>query len=353
MINSSAILEINLKNFIYNYKSLSKISSKSLIGATIKANAYGLGDLKILKILYKYGCRNFFLATLEEGLSIRKKFSKGNIFILNGFERNSLEIYLKNKLIPIINSIEELKILNKKLYKNINVGLHIDSGINRLGIQPKFLNDSRFNNLKIILLMSHLSSSEEKYNKYNTIQNTVFMKTFKQFNNVKYKSIANSMGIILGKKYHYNLVRPGISLYGGHYNTRMKKIIKPVIKLKAKVLQIKILNKNEYVGYNQTFKTKKVTAIAVLGIGYGDGISRVLSNKGIVYYKNKKYKIIGRISMDSLTIDISGNSKIIKKGIYMELINYKNDIEKIAKECNTISNEILTSISSRVKRIYR
>ena len=100
-------------------------------------------------------------------------------------------------------------------------------------------------------------------------------------------------------------------------------------------------------------KTKKITSIAILGIGYADGISRVLSNKGFVYYKNKKFKIIGRISMDSLTIDISANSMIIKKGVYMELINYRNDIEKIAKECNTISKEILTSISSRVKRIYR
>ena len=179
------------------------------------------------------------------------------------------------------------------------------------------------------------------------------METFKHFKNVKYKSIANSMGIILSHKYHYNLVRPGISLYGGHYNTKMKKIVKPVIKLKARVLQIKHLKKNEYVGYNQTFKTKKITSIAILGIGYADGISRVLSNKGFVYYKYKKFRIIGRISMDSLTIDISGNSKIVKKGIYMEIINYRNDIEKIAKECNTISNEILTSISSRVKRIYR
>ncbi len=353
MTNSSAILEINLKNFIHNYKSLSKISSKSLIGATIKANAYGLGDLKIFKILYKNGCKNFFVATLDEGLNIRKKFLNGNIFILNGFEKDDIKICLKNKLIPIINSIEELKILNNNSYKNINIGLHIDSGINRLGIQPKNVNNLLLSNFKIKLLMSHLSSSEEKHNKYNSFQNKVFMETFKHFNNVKYKSIANSMGIILGNKYHYNLVRPGISLYGGHYNTKMKNIIKPVIKLKAKVLQIKHLKKNEYVGYNQTYKTKKITSIAILGIGYADGISRVLSNKGFVYYKNKKFKIIGRISMDSLTIDISANSMIIKKGVYMELINYRNDIEKIAKECNTISNEILTSISSRVKRIYR
>tara|TARA_B110000014_G_C19633078_1_gene334015 strand:- start:73 stop:558 length:486 start_codon:yes stop_codon:yes gene_type:complete len=160
------------------------------------------------------------------------------------------------------------------------------------------------------------------------------------------------MGIILGENFHHDLVRPGISLYGGHYNTKMKKIIKPIISLKGKVLQIKELNKNEFVGYNQTFKTKQKIKVAILGIGYGDGISRVLSNKGHVYFKKKTFKIIGRVSMDSITVDISNNAKSIKVGDYMDIINHLNGIDKIAGQCNTICHEILTSISKRVKRIY-
>ena len=161
------------------------------------------------------------------------------------------------------------------------------------------------------------------------------------------------MGTILGKDFHYDLVRPGISLYGGHYNTKIKKYIKPVIKLKAKILQIKQILKNEFIGYNQTYKTKKKIWIAIIGIGYGDGISRMLSNKGFVYYKKHKFRIIGRISMDTITIDISKSNNLLKIGQYVEIINYTHGIDKLAKQCETISNEILTSISNRVQRIYK
>ena len=126
-----------------------------------------------------------------------------------------------------------------------------------------------------------------------------------------------------------------------------------MIKLKAEILQIKEINTNEYIGYNQTFFSKKNMVIAIIGIGYGDGISRNLSNKSHVYYKNYKFNVIGRISMDSITIDITNNNNLLKVGMFVDLINFENDIEKLAKKCGTISNEILTSISSRVKRIYK
>ena len=160
------------------------------------------------------------------------------------------------------------------------------------------------------------------------------------------------MGIALGKSFHYDLTRAGIALYGGHFNTKLKNKIKPVIKLKAEILQIKKIRKNEYIGYSQTYRTKNAITIAILGIGYADGISRKLSNIGYVFYKNKKFKIIGRVSMDSITIDISNHNNALKNGMYLEIINYKYDIEKFATRSGTISNEVLTSISNRVKRVY-
>ena len=355
MINSSAVLEINTKNLLFNYKSLAKITNKSLTGATIKANAYGLGDLEVFNILYNNGCRHFFVATIEEAIKIRKKNLKGNLYVLNGIDENEIKLSIEKKIIPIINSTDELKILSNKIqnlkYK-LKIGIHIDSGINRLGIKNNELKYQKFKSLEIVILISHLASSDEKNNSYNNFQNNNFYSSFKFFKIVKYKSLVNSMGILLSKKFHYDLTRPGISLYGGHYNTKLKKIIKPVIKLKARVIQIKKLEKNEFVGYNQSYKTTKPITIAILSIGYADGISRKLSNIGKVFYKKKKFNIIGRISMDSITIDVTKYRKMIKKGIYMELINYEYDIEKLAKKCGTISNEILTSISNRVKRIY-
>ena len=354
MINSSSILEINTKNIIYNYRSLKKIANNSLIGVTIKANAYGLGDVKIFNILYKIGCRNFFVATLEEGLKLRKKFAYGNIYILNGIQKKEYSIANKKKLIPIINSLDEIIFFSKKikLNKNFNIGMHIDTGINRLGINYEDVDKIKFLNKKPIILVSHLSSSEEKRNKYNNIQNLKFNKVVNLFKNIKFKSLSNSMGALLGKNYHYDMIRPGIAIYGGHYNTKMKNIIKPIIKLKARVLQIKLINKNEYIGYNQTYKTSKKIKVAILGIGYADGVSRILSNNGCVFYKNKKFNIVGRVSMDTITVNITNKKNSIKVGTYMEIINYEYDIEKMANKCKTISNEILTSISERVTRIY-
>ena len=356
MIDSSAILEINTKNILHNYKVLSRIANNSISGATIKANAYGLGDLKVFSILYNIGCKHFFVATIEEALNLRKKYKKSNVYILNGVDESQIKLTQQKNLIPIINSLDQLKILNRK-FKNskhkIKIGIHIDSGINRLGIKTNNLRNNNIYNLDIYLLLSHLASSDEKNNKYNNFQNKNFFNTFKYFKSVKYKSLVNSMGVLLGKKFHYDIIRPGISLYGGHYNTKLKKIIKPVIKLKARILQIKNLNKNEFIGYNQTYKTNKKIWVAIIGIGYADGISRKLSNKGFVYYKNHKFKILGRVSMDSITVDITKSKKIFKIGNYVEVINYSHGIDELAKKCGTISNEILTSISNRVQRIYK
>ena len=176
MKDSSAILEINTKNILHNYKALSRIASNSISGATIKANAYGLGDIKVFNILYNNGCRHFFVATIEEGLSLRKKYkkNKSNIYILNGVNKNQIKLVQQKNLIPIINSVDELNFFNRKFLNSknkIKVGVHIDSGINRLGIQTNNLKDYKTDNIKICLLLSHLASSDEKNNKYNRTKN--------------------------------------------------------------------------------------------------------------------------------------------------------------------------------------
>jgi len=354
VIKNNAILEVSLKNLEHNYKKLSSLSNKSICAATIKADAYGIGVIKTFETLYKNNCRHFFVATTEEALEIRSQKLLANVYVLNGLENNELSIFNNNNIIPIINDKAEYNFVcqNIKKYKKLKFGIHVDTGINRLGLNINDLLKINFNKNNIHILISHLSSADESKNNYNIFQNKKFKEAINLKIKAKFNSLSNSMGIILGDKFHHDLVRPGISLYGGHYNTKMKKIIKPVISLKGKVLQIKTINKNEFVGYNQTYKTNKKIRVAVLGIGYADGIFRVLSNKGQVYFKEKTFKIIGRVSMDSITVDISKNSKSIKVGDYMEIINHLNGIDKIAGQCNTICHEILTSISKRVKRVY-
>ena len=241
MNNSSSILEVNLKNFIHNYKVFKKYIKNKQVAATIKANAYGIGDKKAFSTLYKNGCRHFFLATLKEGLELRKLYKKGHIYILNGLENNDINIFKINKLIPILNSKFEIKVIEKT---ELKFGIHIDTGLNRLGINITDLPKKIYNKKNLQIVLSHLASSDEKKNLYNYFQNKKFKSINNLFKNKKIIfSLANSMGTILGKDFHYDLLRPGISLYGGHYNTKLKKYIKPVIKLKAKILQIKQISR--------------------------------------------------------------------------------------------------------------
>ena len=351
MIKDNFVLEINTKNIINNYNFFKNLNKNLIVAPTIKANAYGMGSKKIFSLLKKNKCKHFFVATLEEGISLKNKNKKISIYVLNGIQNYNLILFKKNNLIPIINTKTEL---NKIIRNNIDFGLHVDTGINRLGINYKELPEIIYKNEKINILISHLASADEKSSKFNNIQRKRFLNTITKFKNKKIIfSLSNSNGSVLSRNYLFNMIRPGIALYGGNNkNQYLNKKLKNVILLKGKIIQIKTINKGEFIGYNQTYKTSKKIEIAIIGVGYADGVPRFLSNKGKVYFKKSIFNIIGRISMDSFTIDISKSKYNLKEGDYVDLINKSFGIEKFADSCQTISNEVITSIGSRVKRIY-
>ena len=161
MILNSSILEINKKNLLKNYRFFKNLNKKLLISVTLKANAYGLGDKKIYNLLYNAGCNYFFVATLAEGISLRKDKKKTKIFVLNGLQKNEINLFKKYALTPIINSENEYKLINKYKEK-IKFGVHIDTGINRLGINIHQIPIKMFNDKKISLVLSHLASADEK-----------------------------------------------------------------------------------------------------------------------------------------------------------------------------------------------
>ena len=349
MINESGILNISTKNLIYNYNFFKKLKKNLIVAPTIKADAYGLGCKNIFNLLSKIGCKHFFVATLNEGLKLRNKNNSVKIYVLNGLQDYKFDKFKKRNLTPVINSIEEYERIKKT---NIDYAVHIDTGINRLGIPFEDIKKLDFKNRNMKLIISHLSSSDEYKNKYNLKQKKLFNKLVKKkYRGILY-SLANTHGTILDKTYLYDMIRPGIGIYGCFENNKLQKKIKNVINLKGKIIQIKYVKKNEYVGYNCTYKTKTKIKVAIIGLGYEDGIPRSLSNKGFVYYLEDKFKIIGRISMDSFTIDISKCSHDLKVGMYVDIINDKHKINEFAKRCRTISYEILTSIGNRVYRNY-
>ena len=349
MINETGILNINTKNLIYNYKFFKKLKTNLIVAPTIKANAYGLGANKIYNLLLNQGCKHFFVATLSEGLKLKNKNNLIKIFVLNGLQNYKLYQFRKANLIPVINSIEEYARIKKT---NLEYAIHIDTGINRLGISLDEIKMIDFKNDNIKLIISHLSSSDEYKINYNKKQNKLFNTFVNKIPKGIIFSLANSHGSILDKTYLYNMIRPGIGIYGCYENKKLEKKIKNVINFKGKIIQIKDLQKNQFIGYNRTFKTKNETKVAIIGLGYEDGIPRLLSNKGFVYFKKDKFKIIGRISMDSFTIDISKSSHDLKVGMYVDIINEEHKVDKFAKRCKTISYEVLTSIGNRVYRNY-
>ena len=348
------ILEVNLKNIIHNYNELKKISKKTIVAVVVKANAYGTGVKIVSKKLIKEGCKDFFVATLKEGVELRKINKNINIYVLNGIDKKEINSFKRNKIVPVVNNFYEYKLISK-INEPIKIILHYDTGMNRLGLNynqmlyiSKNINTTK---IKLKYIISHLASAEKINDSYNNKQLRKFNKIKSFFRYNKF-SLANSAGIFLNKNFLFDMIRPGISLYGGYGNKIIKNKIKNVVKLKAKVIQIKKINKNESIGYNHTYITNKSKYIATLAIGYGDGIFRNLSNNANVFFKNYKGKFLGNISMDTSVVDITNFYNKIKLGDYVEIINKNNDIEIVSKQANTVSQNILTSLGKRIKIKY-
>ncbi|MAI02222.1 MAG: alanine racemase [Rickettsiales bacterium TMED254] len=352
--NSNAILIVNLKNLIYNYKLLKKLAPNSIIAPCIKANAYGLGALEICKVLKNKGCKVFFVATPDEAISIRNNFKDVEIYLLNGVnEKSDFLKMIKNKITLIINNKYQLNVIknNKKAREKISCGIHVDTGMNRLGFSQehlqycyKYLKE----NLNIKLVISHLISSEKKTSSNNT-QLEKFNKIKKNFSfcSDTIYSLSNSNGIFLNKKYYYDMIRVGGLLYGLSLNK--KNLTKNVISLKAKIIQIQEIKKGQSIGYGANFVTKKNSIIATLSIGYADGLPR--NYNGYAIYKSKKVPFVGNISMDLSCIDLTGIKNIVKYD-WVEIFGSSLSILDFSNRCNTISYEISSNIGSRVKKLY-
>ena len=360
--DDNTLLEIDLKALSKNYKNINNKLDKNVhCAATVKANAYGIGDKPVIKNLIKDGCKIFFVAHFSEAARLRNYSKSIKIFCYHGINHKNFKEFMKFNIIPVTNTLQQVLMidsLNKQKKFNKKIAIHFDTGMSRLGLdkkETKWLidNKSKISNIKIELIMSHLACADQPKNPMNEKQLQKFNLIRKEFKKSK-ASLANSAGIFLNKKYHFDLVRPGIALYGG--NPFINKDIKlhNVIKLKAKVIQIRQIQKNDTVGYGATFKAKKDMLIGTIAIGYADGINRKFSNNMYVSLNNINLKVLGRISMDLITIDMSHFPELLnsKKIIYVDVINKLNNINNISKNINTISYEILTSLGNRYKRKY-
>ena len=356
------ILEISLKKIKSNWEKINKYSNFRA-SAVVKANAYGFGLEEIAIALSETGCNFFYVAQIEEGIKLRNclKSNKIKIGILEGMVHNPEE-YKKNNLIPVINNLNQLNnfIKFKNLSPQIRGILHIDTGMNRLGLDKNELdfaleNISHISSVDFEFIMTHFSNSNVQNDNFNNIQYKKILKINSYFKNKKI-SLSNTGGILLDKKYILDQTRPGIGIYGYDANGKNiilnnKKLDFPA-KLKAPILQIRFCKTGDKVSYGRTERLNRDSKLATIGIGYGDGVLRLLKETMSIVINGKTCPIIGSITMDSLIIDITDVEKDLKVGSYLELINQDFFINWNRSELGLSIYELFTLISNRVIRQY-
>ena len=354
------VFYINKNNIIHNSNIILEKSKNKIISPVIKSDAYGIGAKILIKILIECGYKSFFLGNLSEGLEIRKKYEKVELFILNSGQPFNIKYLKKYKLIPVINNLKDLKSWSQYGSKKDYCILHIDTGMNRLGMDLQELknieNKKYLININIKFIMSHFTCAEDIDDPMNKIQLKELLNCSKVLKKICKKeiktSICNSSGIWLGKKYLLDIIRPGAAFLGINPILHKNNPLKEVISLYTQITQIKDVKKNETIGYGKTLTIKKNTKIATLSIGYSNGLSRLLSNTGDVYINNTKLKILGRVSMDLTVIDISVfKSGEVRKGDIVEIFGPNRSLEEFARMNKTIPYEILCAIAKNNPKI--
>jgi len=342
-------LEINLAAVQKNYAILDRLGSAQT-ACTVKSDAYGLGMEHIAPTLQKAGCTLFFVATLEEGIALRETLLNVDIAVLNGFYKGAEADYTHYKLIPVLNSPEN--IARAQNYKE-RVILNFDTGMNRLGIARDELDCETYKTLNTHSIMSHFACADEQNHPMNETQYQNFIEIAAHFPNVK-QSLANSSGAFGDPKYHCDIIRPGMALYGLNPTPQVKNPMHSVVRLSVQIAQIRQAKRGESVGYNATYKFKQDTKLATVFFGYADGIFRALSNKGALYWKNYTLPIVGRVSMDLITVDLSAvpEKDLPVASDYLECLGDKQSADDLAYKGGTIGYEVLTSLGQRYTRIY-
>ena len=356
-----AILTINLDAIVENYNTIKKMVAPAQSSAIVKADAYGLGAEKVAPVLYEAGCRFFFVAELIEALRLKDELpTDASIAVLNGILPGAEKITAEAGIIPVLNSWEAILDWQKLCVgeaKRFPAIIQIDTGMCRLGLDNSELyrlvaDPSIFNDADIKLVISHLAKSDEENSPANPAQLEAMKKALAKLPASKV-ALAASGGIFLNADYHFNMVRPGIALYGVDPLGKSPTAIKPVVSLEAHVIQTRHVPRGSAIGYGGTFITERPSTITTISVGYADGWLRALGNKGSVFFKGERVPIVGRVSMDSITLDTTHlGENAPKAGDLVELIGKHQSLDDVARDAGTIPYEILTSLSHRYERIY-
>ncbi|EKE45071.1 alanine racemase [Oceaniovalibus guishaninsula JLT2003] len=341
-------LTIDLAAIAANWRALDALGGGSCrTGAVVKADAYGLGASRVAPALAQAGARDFFVAVAEEGAALRKALGPGpDIYVFAGHMNGDAAAIRDADLIPLLNSPEQVE-RHFRLLPRAAFGVQLDTGMNRLGLEPddwRGLRDLVDGNGPR-LAISHLASADEPDHSANAAQLRTFVEMTEGLNAPR--SLAATGGALLGRAWHFDMIRPGIGLYGGlPYADAV-----PAVRLSLPVVQQRDVAVGESVGYGNAWHADRPSRVATLASGYADGLPRAIGQSGSakVYAGATACPIIGRVSMDLLTVDVTDLDEVPDT---LEMLCEHQGIDALADLAGTIGYEILTSLGHRYERHY-
>lgn len=364
--DARAVLTINLAALRANWGELNRRSGAAECAGVIKADAYGLGLGEIARALTAEGCATFFVATLSEARAIRDAQPGAAIYVLDGLLPGASPHYAGFDLRPCLSSLAEVRewaAYCDATRRKLRAAVHIDTGMHRLGMQADEIDAlagperELFDHFELSLVMSHLACADEPDNPMNERQR-------QKFDALRAKlppapaSLANSGGTFLGPAFHYDLVRPGIALYGGRALEGRPNPMQWVVQFQARILQIRDVPAGEAIGYGASYRTQRPSRIATIACGYADGFLRSLSGPTgkpgpVGFIGEHPVKVVGRVSMDLITVDVTDvPAKEAVRGAWVEVLGRRTTIDDLTDRAGTIGYELLTRLGRRVLRVY-
>ena len=361
--SDQAELTIDLAALAANYKTMQKNAGKAETSAVVKADGYGLGMTEIAPALWKAGCKTFWVAQLNEGIGLRALLPEAVIYVLNGVPSGTAAQFEAHNLRPCLITLLQVKEWQSYCQANtpLPACLFVDSGFNRLGfgeieIAELMALPDIFKGWELSLIASHLACADDPTHPMNGAQLERFRNALAVLPAAP-ASLANSGGTMLGTDYHFDMIRTGTMLYGCSATAKEEDALSPITSLRARLLQIRKLSAGDSIGYGATFTAPGEMTIGIASLGYGDGLSRHFGNQSPSPIRftidGQPVSLLGRISMDSLAIDLTNLPKMPSVGDMVEIFGHDNPIDRLAQQGNTISYELLTSLGSRYNRIYK
>lgn len=357
---AAATLTVDLGALADNWRRLNDLTGRAETAAVVKADAYGLGIGHAAPVLAAAGCRTFFTALGHEGAEVRRAVPDARVFVLNGVMAGAEADFVEEDLLPVLNDLHQIgrwRDHAARTGRRLGCAIHIDTGMTRLGLLGEAVerlaeDPSLLDGLDVQLLITHPACADIPDHELNAQQLAMFHERAARLPKIPL-SAANSPAIFLGPEWHLDLVRPGVALYGSNPSPLCKGAMKPVVDLKARILQVHEIARERTIGYGATHRLSAPQRIATCGVGYGDGYLRSLGNRGFGMLAGRRVPLVGRVSMDLITFDISSVPETeIGPETEISLIGGGVDIDELAAKGDTIAYELLTGLGARYARDY-